>query len=110
MSAIHNVNPNTLLKWLNAHKAILVDVREAEEYEEEYIDNAINIPLSCFKMENIQYLLKDKHKKLVVQCRSGKRSMVLCKRLIQTKMLRKIWNLDGGIIAWKQAGFPIILS
>lgn len=47
----------------------IVDVREEHEYVEGHINNAINIPLSY-----IEYVDFDLESKIIVYCRSGRRS------------------------------------
>ena len=50
-------------------EAVLLDVREADEYEEEHIPNSVNIPLSSLEMiENMHYA---KDIPLFVYCHSG---------------------------------------
>ncbi len=52
-------------------EAVLLDVREADEYEEEHIPNSVNIPLSSLEMiENMHYA---KDIPLFVYCHSGRR-------------------------------------
>lgn len=48
---------------------IIVDVRTKEEYDEEHIKDAINIPYDVIKDSNL-----DKNKTIMVYCKSGKRS------------------------------------
>ncbi len=42
---IENIDPVTLKKWLEAEKAVLVDVREPSEYDAEHIEGATLVPL-----------------------------------------------------------------
>ena len=46
--------------------------------------------------------------KLVVHCRSGMRSQKFIKLLIKNGYPLDAWNLDGGIIAWKNANLPTL--
>ena len=59
--------------------AVLLDVREKDEYEEEHIPDSVNIPLSEFdQIENMHY---EKDTPLFVYCHSGRRSGAAVLRL-----------------------------
>lgn len=105
MTIIHTTTPNTLSKWLDSSKAILIDVREHNERDEESINDTKHIPLSEFEVEKIDSLKKD-GKKLVIHCHSGKRSMMACEKIQESNPSYDVWNLEGGIKAWKDAGLP----
>ena len=76
----------------------IIDVREKDELP--LVDEfpVIQIPLSEFDkaVSNIST-----ENKIVVFCKSGKRSLVACKMLIEKYPDKKIYSLKGGIEAWK---------
>ena len=79
---------------------LLIDVRTAEEYEKSHISGALNISvLSDDFKEKINELPKEAP--VFIYCRSGKRSK---KAAIQMDCLgfKKIFDLDGGYLAWKK--------
>jgi rhodanese-related sulfurtransferase len=39
-------------------------------------------------------------------CRSGRMSAIAAEKLVSLGFTN-IWNLDGGMVAWEQAGFEI---
>jgi len=84
---------------------ILLDVRTEAEYEAEHIQiegvETKNIPLSEIE-ERLDEL--NKSKVLIVYCRSGARSRQACEILAQHNFT--VFNLEGGITAWKAAGYP----
>ena len=84
---------------------ILLDVRTEAEYEAEHIQiegvETKNIPLSEIE-ERLNEL--NKSKVLIVYCRSGARSRQACEILAQHNFT--VFNLEGGITAWKSAGYP----
>ena len=79
--------------------AVLLDVREVDEYEEEHIPESVNIHLS--NLENIQYMHYAKDTQLFVYCHSGIRSGVA------VMMLRGLGYTNakniGGIMHYKKA-------
>ena len=83
----------------------MLDVRTEAEYEEEHIQiegvETKNIPLSEIE-ERLGEL--NKSKVLIVYCRSGARSRQACEILAQHNFT--VFNLEGGITAWKAAGYP----
>ena len=68
----YSIGPMTA-KRLIKEGAVLVDVRSEEEYRQEHLDGAINIDYSKIG-ELAQSLLPDKNAKIILYCRSAKRS------------------------------------
>ena len=48
----------------------------------------------------------DKNAKIIVYCRSGRMSDIAVRALVQAGYTN-VWNLDGGMIAWEQAGYSL---
>lgn len=106
---------NTVAKTINApefakniennKEAIILDVRTPQELAEGYISGAVNIDYSSsnFK-EDLNKL--DKSKPVYVYCRSGRRS-ANAMSLLNNLGFTEVYNLNGGIISWAQAGLPI---
>ena len=73
------VNPNNELKEiLLADNYIIVDVRTKEEYNEEHVKDALNIPYN----EINESTGLDKTKVIMVYCKSGNRSKIAEDKLI----------------------------
>ena len=90
----------TLLQLDNVQ---LIDVRTPKEFKGGHIQNAQNINfLSSTFTEKIKKL--DKNKPLIVYCRSGKRSAKSIRKLFEAGFT-EIYDLEGGIIKWKQKGY-----
>lgn len=81
--------------------AVLVDVREHEEFDELHIENATLLPLSEF-LDNYQQLPQDH---LVLVCAGGVRSAQATQFLSNQGF--QVANLEGGIKAWIEAGLPV---
>ena len=97
------------LKHINAAEAkqlvdggaLLVDVREVNEYLDENIPGARNAPLSGMGRTRI-----DGAPTVVFHCKSGARTRMNAAALAQCTDA-EVYILDGGIEAWKAAGFPV---
>ena len=86
-----------------ADKAVVVDVREADEFAAGHIPGAINMPLSIFNADQLSDPLD---RVLVLSCLGGKRSgMALDKCRSAGSAVDT--HLAGGFGAWKSAGLPI---
>lgn len=77
----------------------LIDVRETFEYETSNL-NGLNIPLAGILVESDQVA---QDKPVIIHCRSGKRSAAAVMQLEQQLGLTNLYNLEGGILAWKEA-------
>lgn len=83
----------------------LVDVRTPEEYAEKHLKEAVNINFNDDNfIDKIEKL--DKSKPVYVYCLSGGRSSKAA-ALITSKGFGQVYNLDGGILAWNEAGLPV---
>ncbi|KTD16948.1 rhodanese-like domain-containing protein [Legionella jordanis] len=102
--AMQGVDAKTVKEWLDKKEALLLDVREPVEHAAEKIGGAHLYPLS--QMEKLQ-LPDQKAQKLVLHCRSGKRSAAACQKLLKHNPGLDVYNLEGGIMAWAQSGYPV---
>ncbi len=80
----------------------VIDVREPHEWNICKLDEAELIPLGSFpsRMNRL-----DSAEEIVVMCRSGVRSAHAV-RLLQEAGFRKVYNLEGGILAWSDEVDP----
>jgi rhodanese-related sulfurtransferase len=87
----------------NNEELILIDCREQGEWDEAHIEAAQFLPLSNFEEEMKK--ITNKEAVVVCQCRSGKRSFAAAMKL-QDEGFESLFNLEGGILAWLEAGYP----
>ena len=86
--------------WENVEKLdnpYVLDARSTKEYEKGYFKGAINIPLDELR-ENISKL--DKSKEIYVYCKTGVRSYIACRILMQNGF--KVKNIMGGYNLYKE--------
>lgn len=84
--------------------ALVLDVRENGEFTAGHLPGAKNIPLSQLDKRAAEL---PAGKPVLICCETGARSGRAA------GMLRKsgrdqVFNLDGGLSAWKQAGLPVV--
>ena len=95
------------LKKLRDEKSdfVLIDVREDYEFEEANLGGK-HIPMGEV-MARMQEIPRDK--KVVVHCRSGKRSASVIQAL-EKQGYTNLFNLRGGILAWAEEIDPSLLD
>lgn len=104
---IKTVDAATLKSWIDSGEAVVVDVREPAEHAAENMSGATLVPLGGISKSKLP---ETGGKKLVVHCRSGKRSTSACEKLLAEDPSLEIYNLEGGISAWTGAGHAVKTS
>ena len=99
------VTPLQATLLMNREDALVIDVREANEWSAGHIPNSRHIPLSQLS-KRIGEIEKFKTRDVIVNCQSGNRSASGCGALKKLGF-EKVHNLAGGISAWREAGLPI---
>jgi len=92
-------------RYLKTDSAVLLDVREFFEFRKSRIKDAVNIPSSG----NIELAADslDKNASYFLYCYSGGRSSKAA-RIFYDNGFRKVYNLEGGITAWKKEKMPVV--
>jgi rhodanese-related sulfurtransferase len=102
---VETVNPATLKTWLDSKQAVLVDVREPHEFEAEHVEGAALVPLGIVQRAALP---EHEGRKLVIMCKMGGRGNSACAKLSEELSASgTVYNLQGGIEAWKRAGLPV---
>jgi rhodanese-related sulfurtransferase len=99
------LTPLQVKQIVDADSACLVDVREAGEYAHAHIDGALPMPLSAFDPAAVA---PPAGKTLIIHCRSGVRCGIAADALRAAGYAGPIGRMAGGIIAWIEAGFPVV--
>ncbi|MFM5917817.1 MAG: rhodanese family protein [Novosphingobium sp.] len=87
-------------------QAVLVDIREADEFARSHIAGSQSHPLSRWEQS---HLTLHPDADVVFTCRSGARTGGACDRLA-ARVSGAAFVLDGGIDAWSRAGLPLELN
>lgn len=99
--------PNDFEAKLNNGGSIqLLDVRTPEEFRDGHLKGAINI--NFYDDDFASRVAKlDKSKPVLVYCAKGGRSASAAEQMSKSGFEQLI-ELEGGIIAWKEAGKPVV--
>ena len=90
---------------INREEALVVDVREPNEFAAGHVLGAKNLPLARLDASGAD-LAKRKERPVIVYCDGGERSAKALAALKKQGFTR-VANLSGGIAAWQQAGLPV---
>lgn len=85
----------------------LIDVRESDEWNEGHIPGAIHIPKDTLA-SIIDGRVPDKEQPIYLYCRGGVRSLTAANTLHDLGY-NQVYSIDGGIMDWMQAHFPLQL-
>jgi rhodanese-related sulfurtransferase len=107
---IKNITPDEAFVLIEKNKdssnLVILDVRTSKEFEDEHIENAINLDFYSETFKDDLGKL-DKNKIYVTHCQLGGRS---AKTVVIMKDLDfvEVYNITGGIAGWKSKGLPTI--
>ena len=87
--------------------ALVVDVREADEWAAGHIDGALHVPMSDFvaRFGEVTEAVAD-GRRAYVMCRVGGRSAQVTQYLVQQGI--DAVNVDGGMLTWDDASRPMV--
>jgi rhodanese-related sulfurtransferase len=108
---IENVSPLEALDLIQQNEDnadfVIIDVRTAEEYAQDHIEGAINLDFKSPLFEADLLSALDKDKTYLIYCHSGNRSGQ-ARDLMEGLDFTEVYNLLGGITAWRDAGLATV--
>ncbi|MBX6764155.1 MAG: rhodanese-like domain-containing protein [Rubrobacteraceae bacterium] len=100
-SSVPDLSPREAYEKLSSDGAVLLDVREYDEWEAGRVPGALHIPLGELQ-ERRQDLPQERQ--ILTICRSGSRSAMAAKMLSEGGV--DVANVSGGVRSWKKEGLP----
>jgi rhodanese-related sulfurtransferase len=82
-----------------------IDVREDREYAVDRAAGARHIGRGVLERD-IETVIPDREAEIVLYCGGGFRSALAADNL-QKMGYTNIWSMDGGMRAWREAGYPV---
>lgn len=104
LSNINTISVNDLAQAPSTHTPYILDIRTKAEWNAGHIKNAIHQPLG-----DPDIIAKDipSGQAVTVICGSGLRASIACS-LLKKAGVTNVCNVLGGMMAWKNAGHPMI--
>lgn len=96
------ISPDEAATMRVKNHAVIVDVRENDDWNEHNIHGAIHIPLSQLN-DRLPELEPYKNRPIITQCAAGMRSAQAQLRL-KAAGFSKVYLMNGGIKAWHEQG------
>jgi len=90
---------------MQAQGALLLDVRQPDEYREFRAPNSMLLPLGLLR-SRMGEISRYKDQPVAVICHSGRRSARAVKQLQEAGFTQPV-SVDGGMVAWAAAGLPV---
>ncbi len=104
-SRIDEVDPAAVRDQLN-NGAVVVDVREAEEWSNGHIPGAKHVPKSYLE-SRIEGAVSDRSQHVILYCQSGNRSAWAARTLLEDLGYANVESMTGGITLWKDRGYEV---
>jgi rhodanese-related sulfurtransferase len=101
---IIEISPTEAAAKSKSGDAVIVDVREKDEWDEENIPDAMHMSRGTIEFD-IEGKVPDKDAMIVCHCGGGGRSALAAESL-QKIGYRNVRSMAGGFKAWKGAGLP----
>lgn len=102
---IPELSPSDAVLLMNREDVLVLDVREAQEFNSGHIPNAKHIPLGTLD-KRLTEIAAWKDKPILVNCKAGGRSANAC-GVLRRQGFTKLNNLAGGMQAWQSAHLPV---
>jgi len=102
-AALLPLAPAEVRDRLASGRAVLIDIREADEYARSHVPGAHSVPLSGWDGAALPLAGADT---VIFTCRSGMRTAAACDRLA-ARVPGSAFVLEGGLDGWRAAGLPL---
>ena len=101
---ITEISPQDAAAKSRRGEAVIVDVREKDEWDEEHIPNATHLSRGTIELD-IEEKVPDVNALIVCHCGGGGRSALAAESL-QKMGYKNVRSMAGGFKAWKAVGLP----
>jgi rhodanese-related sulfurtransferase len=106
LSPTREVGAIQATQLINRQNALMLDVRETQEYEGGRVPNAVHLPLSQLAGRG-EEIKKFSARPVIAYCERGNRSRSAAATLAKLGF-SQVYTLRGGLRAWAEAGLPVV--
>ena len=106
-SRIEEVDPAAVREQVS-NGAVVVDVREVDEWGAGHIPGAKHVPKSYLE-SRIEGAAPDRSQHVILYCESGNRSAWAARTLIEDLGYENVESMTGGFTLWKDRGYEVEL-
>lgn len=99
------LQPFEVVQKMNHDDAVILDVRTDNEYKDGHLANSVHLPLGVLQ-SRISDINPYKERPIIIFCRTGNRSSQAA-AILNKQGFGDLYNLIGGIVAWKKANLPL---
>ena len=100
------VNPTQATHLINREDALVVDVRDPNEFAAGHVLGAKNLPLARLDAPGAD-LAKRKDRPVIVYCDGAGQRASKAASALRKQGFTRVLSLSGGLGAWQQAGLPV---
>jgi molybdopterin/thiamine biosynthesis adenylyltransferase/rhodanese-related sulfurtransferase len=104
-SRVDEVDP-AIAREQSRNGAVLIDVRETEEWAAGHIPGARHVPRSHLE-SRIDGAAPDRSQHVILYCQSGVRSLWAARTLLEDLGYEHVESMTGGITLWKDRGYEV---
>ena len=101
---VTEISPQDAAAKLNSSEAVIVDVRDQDEWDEGHIPGANHMSRGTIELD-IEEKVPDPNAMIICHCGGGGRSALAAESL-QKMGYKNVRSMAGGFKAWKAAGLP----
>ena len=101
---VTEISPEEAAEKAKTGEAVIIDVRDKEEWDEAHIPNAVHLSRGTVELD-IEEKVPDPNAVIICHCGGGGRSALAAESL-QKMGYKNVRSMSGGLKAWKAAGLP----
>ena len=103
-----SVTPQELVNLVNRDGAVVIDVRDANEFSQGHIVDAVNMPHTALT-GRVSELEKYKEKPVVLACKMGQHAGA-AGTMLRKAGFQNVARLKGGVTEWRNQNLPVVRS
>jgi molybdopterin/thiamine biosynthesis adenylyltransferase/rhodanese-related sulfurtransferase len=103
-SQVEEVDPSDVA---TGNGAVLLDVRESEEWDAGHIPGAKHVPRGYLESRVEGIVGSDRSQRVVIYCASGQRSALAANTMKELLGYENVASMNGGITLWKDRGYDV---